>query len=318
MFIFGIILAIVAFVGLGLTKITVVEHSNLFNQNVETYKIVWMLNKRQFLAMFALLFCLLGFIAKVPANSVGIVYSPFGGTKEQTLGEGINAKNPFDKIYNISTEVQTLSIANVTTQTKDAQYVNSALDIKYRVSPTNAYLVFKQYRKLETMTEALIAPTTQRVLELITTKYNVIDILGEGRGKVYSELEASLSEEFAKYGVEFYSISISDMDAGEAIEKAIEQEAIAKKAVETAEQNLLKAETEAKQKSVLAKAEQDAAKIKSETKIIEAEAEAKANQLLTASLTERLIEKALIDNWDGKMPVIVGDSSLMLPSDILG
>lgn len=262
----------------------------------------WSLNKRQFFAIFGLILCLFSFVAKVPANSVGVVYSPFGGTKEQTLSEGFSAKNPFDKIYNISTEVQTTTIENLTTQTKDAQFLNSTLDVKYRVNTSNAYLIFKQYRTLKNMSKDLITPTTQRVLELITTKYNVIDILGEGRGKVYSELEAELAKEFAKYGVEFYSISITDMDAGEALEKAITQEAVAKKAVETAEQNLLKAETEAKQKSVQAKAEQDAAKIQSETKIIQAEAERKANELLRQSLSDILLQKEWIDKWDGKMP----------------
>ena len=165
------------------------------------------------------------------------------------------------------------------------------------------------------MSNSLIAPTTQRVLELITTKYNVIDILGDKRSDVYTELQASLTEELAKYGVEFYSISILDMDAGSAIEKAIEQEAIAKKAVETAEQNLLKAETEAKQAAVKAKAEQEAAKIEAETKLIEAEAEKKANEMLTQSFTDEVLRKEWIDKWDGKMPTYYAgdsDSGVML------
>lgn len=115
-------------------------------------------------------------------------------------------------------------------------------------------------------------------------------------------MEASLTEEFAKYGVEFYSVSILDMDAGDAIENAITQEAVAKKAVETAEQNLRKAETEAKQQSVMAKAKQDAAKIEAETKIIQAESEKKANDLLNQSLTDEVLQKEWIAKWDGKMP----------------
>ena len=279
-------------------------------------KIVWRLDlKKQVFALAGLLICLLGCITRVPANNVGIVYSSIRGTKEQTLSEGVHTKGVFDKVYDMSTEVQSLNIEGVTTQTKDAQYVTSNLDIKYRVNEANAYIVFKQYRKLETVSKTLIAPTTQRVLELITTRYNVIDILGDKRSSVYSELEASLTEEFAKYGIEFYSISILDMDAGAAIEAAIEQEAVAKKAVETAEQNLLKTEAEAKQKSVKAKADQEAAKIEAETRLIEAEAEKKANDLLTQSLTDQVLKKEWIDKWDGKMPTYYagdGDGNLMI------
>lgn len=302
-FIISVLAVIGMFVGFGFRE------EEITNPYGDKYTIVkWKLNKRQFISLAGFLICLLGCITKVPANSVGIVYSPFGGTKEQTLSEGVHTKNVFDKVYMISTEVQTTTLENITAQTKDAQYVTSIIDVKYRVNTSNAYLVFTQYRKLSNMTSTLIAPTTQRVLELITTKYNVIDILGEKRNDVYVELEASLSSEFEQYGVDFYSVSIMDMDAGEGIESAIEQEAIAKKAVETAEQNLLRAETEAKQQSVQAQAKQDAAKIEAETKLIQAEAERKANALLTQSLTEEVLRKEWINKWDGKMPTYYSGS----------
>ena len=266
----------------------------------------WKVRGRQVLTLLGLLILIPGFISKVPANSVGIVYSPFNGTSEQTLPEGFNKKGIFDKVYKISTEVQTKTVENLTTQTEDAQFVTTNLDIKYRVSSANAYLVFTQFRTLDKMSESLIVPTTQRVLELITTKYNVMDALGSKRSDIYKELEAELTEEFAKYGVEFYSVSIIDMDAGDAIEQAITQEAVAKKAVETAEQELLKAQTEAKQKSVTAQAEQDAAKIKAETKLIEAEADKKANELLQQSLTDQILNQQWIEKWNGVVPTYYG------------
>ena len=296
----GIIITVGLFIYFGLTEVP---------DGYRT-KMVYKKNKKQLLAFLALFICLGGFVSKIPANSVGIVYSPFGGTKEQTLSEGFHVKNPFDKVYIITTEVQTITVTNLTTQTKDAQFLTSALDIKYRVNTSNAHLIFKQYRTLDRMSTTLITPTAQRVLELITTKYNIIDILGEKRNTIYSELEKSLTEEFAKYGVEFYSISIVDMDAGEALEKAISDEAVAKKAVETAEQNLLKAQTEAKQKSVQAQAEQDAAKIEAETKIIEAEAERKANELLNQSISDEILQREWIAKWDGKMPTYYGGDDM--------
>ena len=261
---------------------------------------------RMILSILAFALLIPGCFAWIPANTVGIVYSPFSGTREITLTEGVSNKNLFDQIYKINTEVQTMMVSQLTTQTKDAQYVTSTLDIKYKVNSANAYLIFTQYRTLENMSNTLIVPTTQRVLELITTRYNVMDVLGEKRADIYSELDNALTDELAKYGVEFISISISDMDAGDAIETAIEAEAVAKKAVETAEQELLKAEMEAKQKSVVAQAEQDAAKIKAETKLIEAQAEKEANELLQMSLTELLLRQQWIEKWNGEVPQYYG------------
>lgn len=310
--IIGIIITIGLFVGLGfgVKEVEVPDEYSYGNKTVMEEQLYWKMHIKQILSLFGLLFCLFGCVTKIPANSVGIVYSPFGGTQEQTLSEGFHNKNLFDKVYKISTEVQTMTVENLTTQTKDAQYLTSILDVKYRVNASNAYLVFKQFRTLDNMSENLIIPTTQRVLEHITTKYNVIDILGEKRSTVYAELEIALSEELTKYGVEFYSISITD----------ITEEAVAKKAVETAEQNLLKTQTEAKQKSVEAQAEQDAAKIKAETKLIEAEAERKANELLNESLSSDILRKEWIDKWDGKMPTYYSgsgdDAGLIINSGI--
>ena len=285
--ILGILVTVGLFIGLG--------------ENEETQMSV-----RLTVSALGLLLCLVGFFTKIPANHVGIVYSPFGGTKTETLSEGLQTKSPLDKIYKISTEVQTKTVENLTTQTMDAQYLTSILDIKYKVNSTDAYLIFKQYKTLNNMSDNLIIPTTQRVLESITTQYNIIDILGAKRNEVYRELEKSLTEELALYGVEFVSITINDMDAGAALEAAIAAEAVAKKEVETAEQNLLKAETEAKQKSVQAQAEQDAAKIQAETKLIQAEAEKKANELLNQSLSNDILQKQWIEKWNGSLPTYYG------------
>lgn len=296
----SLVLLIIAFVLLGYQVKTVEEKYG------EREVIYWKINKRSILSLLALLFIIPGFITKIPANSIGIVYSPFYGTSEETLTEGFHAKNLFEKVYKINTEVQTKSVKDLTTQTKDAQYVNSNLDIKYRVNSSNAFLIFKQFRTLENMSDNLIIPTTQRVLELITTQYNVMEILGEERNAVYTLLEKKLSTEFEKYGVEFYSISISDMDAGKSIEKAITKQAVAKQAVETAEQELLKAQTEAKKESVTAQAKQDAAKIKAETKIIEAQAEKESNELLQKSLSDAIIISQWIEKWNGAAPQYYG------------
>ena len=111
--IIGVAATIAAFIALGFVK---VETKDQWDRTY--YATQWKTNKRQFLALFCLLICLLGCITKIPANSVGVVYSPFGGTKDQTLSEGFHVKNPLDQIYQISTEVQTTAITNVTTQTK--------------------------------------------------------------------------------------------------------------------------------------------------------------------------------------------------------
>lgn len=209
----------------------------------------------------------------VPANSVGIVYSPFVGVLEETLPEGMHVKGPFDAVYTLSTEVQTHSIQNITGQTKDSQYITMEIDVKYCVDTAEGMKVFKQYRSLNNVAANLISSTVQRSIESVTTQYNIIEVLGEKRNEIYTLIEKELTERLAASSITFVSINFVDTDAGDAIEQAIQAEAIAKKAVETAEQERLKAEIEA------------------QTVLIEAQAEADANRIISESITPELLQK---------------------------
>ena len=285
----SVIVTVVLFVVLGVKKSA---------ENVYSFK----LGGRQVLCLFGLLVMLFGCYSVVPANNVGIIFSPFSGVSEQTLPEGFQLKSPFDTVYLLSTEVQTQIITGVTGQTQDAQYLTLEIDIKYRVDPQNAFEVFKQFRTLENMNRSLISPMVQRSIEFVTTQFNVISILGESRNEVYSMIESDLTHRLAGNGVSFYSMSFTDTDAGSAIESAIEAEAVAKKAVETAQQERLRAEIEAQKRVIEAQADQDKARIDSETKLIEARAEADSNRMIAESITEELIklretEARMVHGW---------------------
>lgn len=230
-------------------------------------------------------------IAVIPANSVGVQYSPFTGVKEETLPEGWHFKGVFDTIYIISTEVQTSNLTGITGQTKDSQYVEMTIDVKYKVSPEKAFEVFKQYRTLQNVATSLVSPTVQRSIEAISTQYNIIELLGSERNVLYMGIEEELTKRFAINGIQFVTINFSDTDAGEEIEKAIQDEAIAKKRVETAEQERLRVQIEAQQRVIEASADKEKASIQAEIKLIEAHAEAEANRIISESITPELLEK---------------------------
>lgn len=238
----------------------------------------------------------------VPANEVGIKYSAFKGTSEETLSEGLAFKTPFDKVYTISTTVQEKLIENLSVQTKDAQWVTMVINVKYQVNNSNAFKVFKNYKTLDNLSNNLIANATQRSVEEITTKYNVMEVLGEERNSIYTEIENQLKERLAMEGVDLKFLTIVDTDAGTTIENAIAQEAVAKKAVETALQN------------------QEKAKIEAETKLIEAEGEAKANNVKTKALTDEVLMEMWIQKWNGELPLVSdGEGGMMIDlSSLMG
>lgn len=245
--------------------------------------------------IFALTMC----IVRVPANNVGVYWSAANGTREKTLGEGIKLKAPLDKVYLIPTTVEERTIKDVTVQTKDAQSVKAEINVKFRVKKESAFEVYKRYGDLETLKKNIVSNYSQKAIEKVTAKYNVIDILGSKKNEVYKESTDELEGMFEGEGVNLVSLTIKDMNAGDKIEKAIADEAVAKKEVETAEQKKAKAQKEA------------------ETKIIKAKAEAEANKLKEKTLTKEILMQEMLDKWNGELPKVTDGSSGIFNLDSL-
>lgn len=219
----------------------------------------------------------------VPANNVGIRYNAFaGGVQERSLANGFHIKMPFvDKIYLLSTEVETVRVPEVTTQTNDAQWIKSEFDVKYQVEGDNALLVFKNFRTIDRVNNELIVPIVQKAVESVTVKYNIVEVLGVQRNIVYDEIETRVTEELEEFGLTFRSITLTDTDAGVTIEKSIEDEAVALKQVDVAKQTQAKAAIENETKIQKAEAE-------AKQTLIKAEAEAEANRKIAQSVTPEL------------------------------
>ena len=255
----------------------------------------WKVNKKQWLSLLSVFIMVLSFFSIVPANSVGILYAPFrGGVQDQVYQEGFNMKGPFDQMYMISTEVQTKRIENLYGQTQDAQYLTISVDVKYYIDKGKAFDVFKKFKTLQNVNEYLVSPSAQRAIENACVNYNIIEILGAERGEVYAEIEADLQERFSRDGITLHSITFLDTDAGDEVENAIRAEAVAKKEVETAEQQKTKAIVEA------------------ETRVIQAEAEAKEKEILAEAISSNpvVLQLEWIKKWDGVLPKFIsGDSN---------
>lgn len=233
-----------------------------------------------------LLLILFGCFTNIGANTVGIVYDPFnGGIQSKTLTEGYKGKNPLTKIYKISTKVTELNFENLNVQSQDSQWLNTQLQVQARIDKAKAFDYFKKYgdKSLKDIS-TVISNTIKKELESVTIKYNITDILGSKRDEIVNEALALVQEELIKDGILIERIVLIDTDAGESIETAISNEAVAKKEVDTAEYKKQKAQLEG------------------EAKVIEAQKEKEANALINQTLTDEILMEQFIEKWDGKLP----------------
>ena len=283
--IFSIILTIILFLVLGIN----------FTKLIDGEGLEWKIKVRQLFSLVGLLIILFGCYTIVPANSVGIRYNPFnGGTQSNTLGEGFYGKNPLEKIYVLSTKIEEFNFENISIQTKDSQFVNSKLQVQARIDGTKASEYFKKHgnNKLSDI-QSIIANTLQKEFEKVTTTYNIMEVLGEKRDEIVNKTLINSKEELIKDGILVDRIVLVDTDAGNDVEQAIKNEAIAKKNAEAAIYKKQQAQTEG------------------EAKVIEAQKTKEANELLNKTLTDEILLQQFIEKWDGKLPTTYAGDDVM-------
>ena len=285
--ILGIVITLLVFLGLSIDPIK------------ETFKVT----KKSFLSLFCMVIVLFGCFTNIGANRVGIVYNPFkNGIQNYTLNQGYKMKSPFTKVYKINTEVNELTFSNISVQTSDSQFVNAVIKAQVQIDATQAFEYFSKYKdkSLEDISSILSA-TMQKQLETVTTQYNIMDVLGAKRDEIVNKALTLIQEELIKDGISVLRITLVDTDAGEQIEKAIANEAVAKKEAETAEYKKQKAQLEG------------------EAKVIEAQKNKEANELISKTLTDKLLMEKFIEKWDGKLSVVSGNTNGFFDiSEILG
>lgn len=247
------------------------------------------------LGLLWLIIILFGFFTNIGANEVGIMYNPFkNGIQNEVLQEGFKGKTPFDKVYKISTEVQEFTFKDISVQTNDSQYINTILQLQVRIDKEQAFEYFKKYgSKSLSNIQNILSNTTQKQLEMITTQYNIMEVLGEKRDEIVNKTLEAIKSELAKDGIIVERVILVDTDAGETIENAISKEASAKKEAEAAKYLKEKAELEG------------------EAKVIEAQKEKEANKLKQTTLTKEILAEKIIQKWNGQLP------TTMMNDDIL-
>ncbi len=238
---------------------------------------------------------LFGCFKTIPANSVGIEYDPLnGGVQKDTLQEGFTFKNPLTTVYVISTKVQELQFDNVSVQTNDSQWVNAIIQVQVNIDRNEASTYFAKYGDKSLINiQNIINTTIQKQFESVTVKYNIMELLGEKRNDIVNETYELASKELYKDGIVLNRLILVDTDAGDAIESAIADEAVAKKNVDTATYRKQQAELEG------------------DAKVIEAQKEKEANDLLSKSLTKEILTEKFIEKWNGELPKVTGGETFL-------
>lgn len=275
----SLVLLVISFFLLGLTK---------NNRGQLTFK----LRVRCFISLFCLLINLFGCFSVVKTGEVGIKIR-FGKITDTYLQEGINLKFPFETIEKVNIKVQKYENEDLLeTSTKDMQIVNSIkVAINYQIEEDKAISLYREVGN--GYQETVLEPAIQESIKGIISKYTAEELITK-RSEVAQDMQNSLKEKLDTYGINILAISIKNFDFSEEYNASIERKAVAEQDALTAKQKL------------------ETTKVEAEKKRIEAQAEADANKIKEASLTDKIIKQQFIEKWNGELPKVSGSDNMMI------
>lgn len=260
--------------------------------------------------------------ATVPVGSTGILLT-FGKVEDgKALSEGLHIKLPLvQRIVSMDNRVKKLEL-NTEAFSKDIQTVSATLAVNYRLQAEKSFAIYKthgtQYE------QNIIVPATHEVLKSVCAQYTAEELISkraESSDMMRDELDAKLSG----MGITVTDFNIIDFDFSDEFINAVEAKQVAeqvkKKAATENETAIAQAEREKQVSIKQSEAEAERVRIEAEAQaqstLIAAQAQADAVKLAADAeayrmqnegkyVSDSLIDKILAENWDGKLPNVVG------------
>lgn len=274
---------------------------------------------------------------RIPAGYVGVVYNMNGGISDKTLTQGFHVISPTQNVttYSIGIEQSYLTASNDGDSSNDESFEVPSNDGKgltvdmtftYRYDADRVADTFTRFKGQsgKDVKNSFIKPNIMSWTKEVTAKYSVIDLLGDKRATLNSELTDYLKQKFEPYGIVIESVSLINIDPDEETRSAVQKKVNAQQDLELAkiEQQTANVNAEKEKEVAITKAnqEKETAQINAESKLIEAQAQADANRLISQSLTPELIRQQMYEKWNGKLPTVQAgnDSSVIVDAkDVL-
>lgn len=223
-----------------------------------------------------------GYALKLPFFQQIIQYPYFMQTV--ILTQGVNGSSTMNEAINVN------SI--------EGQPVSCDVSLSFTLDPKKVPFLYTSFRQsIDHISHGYIKQTIRQAMQEVMGKMAVTDFLGKGKADAVNKIQELLGLRLKQYGFDIKQFTINETRAPVLVIEAISQKNVMEQDALKAENELLKIKYEAQQKVELSKGQSQAI-------LLEAQSQAKANNILTQSINNTLVEYKAIDKWDGNMPTV--------------
>ncbi len=231
-------------------------------------------------------------LVSVGAGEVGVKFNQFGGVESDELGEGLHLVMPWVSVtkYSVRSEVYTMSAQpsegervgddQITALTSEGLMLGMDMTVRYRLISADASDV---HQTLGTgYSEKIIRPTIKSVIREVVSKHTAMEVYGEERQLVASEMVTILEAALVDDGIIVEEVLLRNVKLPDRVSTAIEEK--------------LQADQDAQRMVFIKQKEQ----LEAERKVIEATGIADATVIAATGEAEalRIINQEIAKNPD--------------------
>lgn len=302
MFIFGF--GIILFEGLMICSL-------VFKEMDKSYKLLCRIAAAVLLLVFTAFAC----ASYVPTGYTGIV-TTFGKVHNETLDAGINFHAPWDSVITMDNREQKIPF-KLQAFSSDIQEVSIEGSVNLNIDKKTA---MDLYREVGTnYLNVLVMPRVLEDVKTVFSHYSAENLIAQ-RNVLSQSIADLLRQDLGNKGLNIISVAIEDVDFSDAYTNSVEAKQVATQEKQRAqteqEQKTMEAQQAAERKKIEAQAAAEVQKIEADAAAyavrVQAEAQAEANAKLSESITEELIRYNYVQEWDGKLPVVSGNTTPIL------
>jgi len=273
-------------------------------------------------ALVALLLLPSMFVYINPGN-VGIVIHKLGGGVDRIpLGQGLHFRNPLTTgIEEYPVYMQTLVLTRggdgaasndeINVNSVEGQPVSVDVSLSFELDASKTPALYTTFRTdIEHIQHGYVKQAIRQALQEVVGSEPIADMLGPKKAEVVARTQQLIASRLAPYGFVVKQFTINEVRAPAEVMAAINTKNVMQQQALTAQNELQKNTFNAQGDSIRASGRAKAI-------LTEAQAQAEANRLLSASITPTLVQYEMTKKWNGQMPQVTGGATplLQLPTN---
>lgn len=200
---------------------------------------------------------------------------------------------------------------SITVTSSEGLNINLDVALNFTLDPKQVPKIYERWRSdIEDISHKYIRQTIREALQLTFAKSTAEELYSTKKETSRIEAEKIIREKLEPMGFMISQFTINRIEPPKQVIDAISAKVAMVQDAQKSEQEVRKKTAEAAQKVATAKGDADAveaaARGEAASITMRAEAQAKANKLLSESITPNLIQYEQARKWDGKLPTTTG------------